>query len=166
MKELTRLNLVRTDDRFNDQEMIEDIDGKYMLHEEVEPIIRAYNKLVMKLIAYKDEAREYITNKIKNTPTYKEIEKLKTEDLPLHINDYDSDTTEHFFLSCRLQGEDPFQKDLSRCIELLYDVEFSMEEYKNIGYNDGTAIATHYLLKEIGMNEEADQAFQATYAFD
>jgi hypothetical protein len=146
--------------------MIEDIDGKYMLHEEVEPIIRAYNKLVMKLISYKDEAREYITNKIKKSQAYEEIGAIKTEDLPLHINDYDSDTTEHFLLSCRLQGEDPFKKDLPRCVELLYNEEFSTEEYKEIGYNDGTAVTTHYLLREIGMDDAADQAFEATYAFD
>jgi hypothetical protein len=158
--------LVRTDDRFEEQEMVEAPDGTHYLKEDVEPIIKAYYALIEKLLYYKNDVRDNMEYRVKECASYKEIMGFPDEELPLRINAWNEGSPQHFLISCRLSGDDPLTKDLSKCIELLWDVEFDMEAYKNIGYNDGLASVTSTLLDIAGMKDEAAQAIDATYNFD
>jgi hypothetical protein len=124
------------------------------------------NAVIKMLQTIKMDSRFCIADKIRNNSDYKSLMDITDRDLPLHINDYDPETPQHFIISCRLSGEDPIEKNLSKCIELLYDQEFSYEDYKNIGYNDGQASAVCRVFEALGMNEDAKQAIDATYNFD
>jgi hypothetical protein len=156
------------DDRFPDQEMVEvePANGDYLLKAEVQPIIDAYEKMIAKLIEYKNDARQSCELRIKNTCTYVSIYEIPKRELPLHINDYDADSPHHFLISCRLSGDDPFEKDLAICMKLLYDEEFDVDTYKNIGYTDGSADATASLLALAGLINESNQASEAVYSSD
>jgi len=122
--------------------------------------------LVKKLIELKEDARYNIACRVKDSSAYKEVESIPENELPLHINDHDPDSPKHFLISCRLSGDDPFEKDLCKCVEILYDVEFNMDSYREIGYNDGLATSVSMLLDIVGMEKEANQAREAIYSCD
>jgi hypothetical protein len=125
-----------------------------------------YNAIIKELLRQKDDVRDNTTIRIKDTEVYKKIQDIPKKDLALHINEYNPDSPAHFLITCRLSGDDPFKKDFNKCIELLYDVEFNMEAYRNIGYNDGLAVLTSILLRIAGFEKDADAAIQATYNAD
>jgi hypothetical protein len=160
--------MLTMDDRFPDQEMVEvePANGDYLLKAEVQPIIDAYEKMIAKLIEYKNDARQSCELRIKNTDTYVSIYAIPKRKLPLHINIYEADTPEHHLISCRLSGDDPFEKDLAICMKLLYDEEFDVYTYKNIGYTDGSADTTASLLALAGLINESNQASEAVYSSD
>jgi hypothetical protein len=159
---------VYSDDRYDDQEIIEvePADGEYLRKEEVQPIIDAYEKMIAKLIQYKNDVRTSSELRVKNTDTYVSIYAIPKRKLPLHINLYEVDTPERHLISCRLSGDDPFEKDLAICMKLLYDEEFDVDTYKNIGYTDGSALTVSALLNIAGMTTESTQASDAVYSSD
>jgi len=124
------------------------------------------DSLVKKLLELKDDVRDNVEYRIKETSIYKELQAIPQDKLPLHINDYEQDSAKHFIIKCRLSGEDPFKKDLAKCSEILYDVEFDVEAYCNVGYNDGLATSVSMLLSIAGLEDEAKQALEATYSCD
>lgn len=160
--------LARTDDRYDDQEMIEvdPANGEYLRKEDVQPILDVYKKMIEKLIYFKNDVRDNIIYRIKDTDLYKAIQAIPKNSLALFINEYEADSAGHLFITCKLQGDDPFEKDLAKCIEVLWNTEFDMEAYKNIGYNDGLAYVTSEMLKILGMEKESTQAIDSTYDFD
>jgi hypothetical protein len=166
MEQLKRYDLTRTDDRFEDQEMIESDTGKYVMYDDVAPTIEAYNKLLTKLNTFKNDVRTNAILRIQKTLSYMVIANFKKEELPLHINDYKEDSPEYFIITSFLEGKDPFEENISKCMQLLYDVEFSASDYMDIGYSDGMAVATHLLYDEIGKKEESHQAFEVIYSLD
>lgn len=116
-----------------------------------------------KLLAYKNDIRDVIISRIKETSDWQQIQKYSKNQLPKHINDYDEDSPQHFWISCKLTGEDPLTKDLSKCIPILWDQEFECEDYRSIGFNDGMAIVVTNLFGVLGMEKEASETFEATY---
>lgn len=150
----------------DEQEIIEDPTGGYYLKDEVDLKLKAYNEIIKKLQYYTSDVRENMEYRVKGSTRYLELFNIPDNKLPLFINNWCVDSPEHFIISCRLSKEDPFKKNLNKCIELLYDVEFNMEEYKNIGYNDGLATLTSILLDIAGYGEEARQAIDATYSLE
>lgn len=119
-----------------------------------------------KLLELLSDVRGNAEERVKESPLYKEIEAISDRDLPKHINDYPTGSAGHHIISCRLSKEDPFEKDLSRCIEILWDVEFDMEDYQNIGYNDGMATTLSILFNALDMKQESTRAMEATYSSD
>jgi len=119
-----------------------------------------------KLITYKNDVRDAIAYRIKQTAEWKRIHEYPQNELAKHINDYDEDTPQHFWISCRLTGEDPLMKGLGKSIPILYDEEFDCESYRNIGFNDGMAIAVMNLFDILDMQEEASDTFEAVYDDD
>jgi hypothetical protein len=113
-----------------------------------------------------NEVRFNAENRIRNTEEYQKIAAIKDIDLPKHINDYPVGSPKHHIISCRLSGEDSFDKNLSLCMQLLWDVEFNYEDYQNIGYNDGQAVTLSIIFNALGMKEEATQVMEATYKSD
>lgn len=124
------------------------------------------NAVIKILQTIKMDSRFCISDKIRNNSDYKELMAISKRDLPKNINIYDPDSPHHFIISCRLSGEDPIEKNIAKCIELLYDQEFDVEDYKSIGYNDGQASAVSRVFDALGMNEDANQALDVTYSFD
>lgn len=155
---------MRVDDRSDDRELLESPDGDYLAKEEVQPILDAYKAIIEKLLYYKDDVQDNTVYRIKETYLYKELQAIPEEDLGRYINKYPTDSASHFFISCRLSGDDPFEKDLLKCVGLLNDIAFDIEAYRNIGYNDGLASLTSTLLTIVGMDKEATQAIDATYS--
>lgn len=119
-----------------------------------------------KLLYYMNDIRDVIATRIKQTPEWVLISKIPQNELPKHINVYDEDTPQHFWISCKLSGEDPLKKDLSKCIPILWNQEFDCEAYRNIGFNDGMAIVVTNLFDILGMEKEASETFEATYNDD
>lgn len=119
-----------------------------------------------KLLELLNDVRFNAEDRIKETETYQEIDAIEDIDLPKHINDYTAGSPGHHIISCRLAGEDPFEKNLSLCMQILWDVEFDYEDYQNIGYNDGQAVTLSIMFNALGMKEEATQAMEATYKSD
>lgn len=119
-----------------------------------------------KLLELLNDVRFNAEDRIRNSQVYQEIAAIEDIDLPKHINDYYTGSPGHHIISCRLSGEDPFEKDLSLCMQILWDVEFDYEDYQNIGYNDGQATTLSIMFNAIGMKEKVTQAMEATYNSD
>lgn len=119
-----------------------------------------------KLLELLNDVRFNAEDRIRNTELFKDIGSIEEIDLPKHINDYPVGSPGHHIITCRLSGEDPFEKDLSLCMQILWDVEFDYEDYQNIGYNDGQATTLSILFNALGMKTEATQAMEATYNSD
>jgi len=113
-----------------------------------------------------NDIRDVIANRVKETPEWVLISNIPQNELPKHINDYGEDTPQHFWISCKLSGEDPIKKNLSKCIPILWNQEFDCETYRNIGFNDGMAIVVTNLFDILGMEKEASETFEATYNDD
>jgi hypothetical protein len=128
--------------------------------------IKAYHKMVKELLRLKNDVRENVRHRVSETETFKDIQALPENDLPMHLRDYSEDSPAYFILKCRMEKVDPFETDFSKCVEVLYDVSFSMESYRNIGYNDGLASVTSMLLNIAGLSDEASQVLEGTYSFD
>lgn len=135
-------------------------------NESSDQIKAKYEALISELLRQKEDVRDNTMYRIKETEVYKKIQAIPHNELALHINDYEPDTTGHLLISCRLSGDDPFEKNFNKCIELLYDVAFDMDAYRNIGYNDGLATLTSILLKIAGQDKDADAALEAAYNLD
>jgi len=129
-------------------------------------IIKAYYAMRDKLLTYMRDVRFNSEQRIRHAEPFKKISEIPEDKLPLYINTHEEDSPEHFFIQCRLSGDDPFEKDLGKCLELLYNEEFNMETYKNIGYNDGVASITASLLEAANMPEQSTAASEAIYTFD
>lgn len=119
-----------------------------------------------KLLELLNDVRFNAEDRIRNTGLFKEIVEIKDIDLPKHINNYRVDSPGYHILTCRLSGEDPFEKNLSLCLEILYDESFEMEEYRNIGNNDGRATVLSILFDVLGMEKESIRAIEAVYSVD
>lgn len=165
----TYYKLLTMDDRYPDQEMVEvePENGEYLRKDEVQPIIDAYEKMIERLMVFKREARVSCELRIKHTDSYDYwMNKCPEIELPLRINTHPADSAIHFLISCRLSGEDPLEKDLARCMPILYDEEFDIDTYKSIGYTDGTAEVTASILKIAGMDRDSTEASDAIYSSD
>lgn len=110
-----------------------------------------------------ENTRDFIIDKIKERRIYKLLDGETSERILLQLNDFAEDSYELHFYKCKLEGVDPFERNLSKCIELLWDCYFSVEEYKSIGDNDGRADLIAYLLEAIGYPEEALQVREVIY---
>jgi len=104
-----------------------------------------------------------ITLTVKDSTTYKRLMEIPDKDLPLVITKYPEGSCEHFILDCRLSGKDPFETNLSKCLELLYDEEFDMEDYNKVGYNDGVLSTLSELFTQLDMTEESKRATSLIY---
>ena len=128
-----------------------------------EETIQAITK---KLTDYMIDIRDVIATRIRQTTEWKDIQRIPQNELAKYINNYYEDSPQYFWISCRLSGEDPIKKDLSKCIPILWDQEFDCEAYRNIGFNDGMAIVVTNLFQILGMEKEATDTFEATYNDD
>jgi hypothetical protein len=122
--------------------------------------------IIKKLTDYMIDIRDVIATRIRQTTEWKDIQRIPQNELAKYINNYYEDSPQHFWISCRLSGEDPIKKDLSKCIPILWDQEFDCEAYRNIGFNDGMAIVVTNLFQILGMEKEATDTFEATYNDD
>jgi len=147
-----------------DSTMVESPDGEYILKKDVQPIIDTYNKIKDELLNEKDIAINYIISIIKNQEDYEELQDIPVDEIALHINNYDKDSYEFHFLFCRLANENPFEKNLGKCTELLHDQEFNVEDYREIGKNDGVINILFRLFNIIGLEKKAKEVYQAIYS--
>lgn len=122
------------------------------------------NAIIEILQTMKLEARFCTADRVRETQDYKKLEAIPKKDLPLHINEHDPDSPSHFIIQCRLSGDDPFEKNLNKCAQILWDQEFDVETYKNIGYNDGLATAVSIIFDTLSMNEDSSNVIEAVYS--
>jgi hypothetical protein len=100
---------------------------------------------------------------IKSQESYKELMDLSLDEIPLRTHQCLDNSYKHFILKCRLENRDPLEVDITRCIELLWDCEFSVEDYKEIGYNDGMIGVLSILLHIIGDEKTAQKTRLLSY---
>jgi hypothetical protein len=129
------------------------------------------NTLKEYLLSEKEKAINYIISIIQEQESYIELQEIPYHKIPYRMNTCHEDSYAYHFLSCRLSNEDPFEKDLPKCMSLLYDISFdtdlyssvSKEEYKNIGVNDGKIIIIESLLSLMGLEKEAQEISKAIF---
>lgn len=116
------------------------------------------------LLLQAEYCEQFIIDTIKGTSLYKELYNIPIEDIPLHINDYFPGHIKHSILKNRLEGTDPFEKDLSSCMQILWDSVFDVEKYKGIGRNDGQIDILHLLLNKLGLKNESEKLSGINYS--
>lgn len=129
----------------------------------VEPTVTVPKKLIDKIYEMAGDVRDNMILTIKSQERYKELMDLPLNEIPLSIHQYPDDSYQQFILRCRLEDKDPFEVDITKCIELLWDCEFSVEDYKEIGYNDGMIGVINILLDIVGDKETAQKTRLLTY---
>jgi hypothetical protein len=147
-----------------DSTMIESPDGEYILKKDIQPILDTFNKIKEELHSERDNVIDFIKNLIKSLNDYEELQDIPFEQIALHINNYNPDSYQFYFLSCRLSNKDPFN-NIGSCIPLLYDQNFDVVEYREIGKNDGVIEILSRLLNIIGFEKEAKEISKAIYTY-
>jgi len=121
------------------------------------------DKLKEHMNTWLQDSRDFMSGMLTRIPEYEILMKKPLEELPLLINDYPEGSPLHHVLKCRLASKDPEQEDLGLMIELLYDKEFSYEDYRNIGHNDGIVCLLAKLFDTLGDRENAQRAREVLY---
>jgi hypothetical protein len=121
------------------------------------------DKLKERMEVWLKDSRDFMSGMLTRIPEYETLMNKPIEELPLLINDYPDGSPMHHVIKCRLAGKDPEQEDLGRMIELLYDEEFSYDDYKNIGHNDGIVCLLADLFDTLGDKENAQLACEVLY---
>lgn len=119
--------------------------------------------LTDKIYKLKDDTRDFMVDTISSQEAYKDLMGIPVDEIPLHINQYSQDSYQYFILTCRLKGKNPLEVDITRCIELLWDCEFSVDDYKEIGYNDGMIDTLNLLLRILGDEKAAQETMLLKY---
>lgn len=115
------------------------------------------------IISLVDEAREFMAEMIISKCEHIEtLMKASLEKLAIKINDYPEGSPEKTIITSRFKGEDPLNR-LVDIIPALWDEEFSYEDYKDIGHNDGILSMAITLLNKFGDEENAKKASNLMY---
>lgn len=113
---------------------------------------------------YMESSREFITNQIKAVEEVNTLLTMPKDELILHVNDHKDGSPLHHVLTSRLKDEDPFETNLSLMIQVLWDEEFSYEDYRDIGKNDATIEVIAHLSNILGDEDTAAKAYEALYS--
>ena len=117
-------------------------------------------KLITLLSQHLHYCESYLEEKTKTkSDDFNRAFEMKEEDLPLHI--HDAGLTGEF-VAARLKGENIDTPKWH--IRALWDVEFSVEEYRALGNNDGQLAMLNVVFSEIGETKLAERAIQAQYS--
>lgn len=123
-------------------------------------------KMKQTLLALKDDARDATVSKIKESDSYIFLMGIPHNRLAMYINDYPTHSAKYFILKCRMEDVDPIKADISKCVELLWDQEFKMEDYKSIGYNDGMIHVLSKLFDALDMEAASKEVLKYAYNID
>ena len=123
------------------------------------------DKVKTELLTWVEDAREFIKGMITSKcPDIEALMKLPLEELPLKINDFEDGTPERLIIKRRLEGKDPLEEDLGTIVQVLWDVDFDYEDYKNMGHNDGIIVLLSKILTMMGDEESAKRAYEVIYS--
>jgi len=117
-----------------------------------------------KLLSEVESVRDFIKEMIKKQHAYQEVITIPIEEIPLKINNWYQDSAQYKIIKSILEGKDPLEENLTDCIPILWDCEFSYDEYRNIGINDGVAATVASLLETLGRSEDANRAREIIYS--
>ena len=98
--------------------------------------------------------------KEEETSPLEEVLKIPFNKLPLHINEKDDFKRE--LVLARLRKED-ILNDPKVILHILYNTEFSLEEYRAVGTNDGMLYVLEHIFKELGNKKRAKECWAWTY---
>ena len=93
--------------------------------------------------------------------TIKKVSEIPFNDLPQYINDED-DLTKEMVLA-RLRRED-LRLNSQFVLQSLWDCEFSVEDYKSIGENDGELNVLAMVFRELGDEANSKKCFEWVYS--
>ena len=108
-----------------------------------------------------DYCESFLCEKTRKNPTYQKLLDMPIEELPKHINDespYDE------MARARLKGED-INTPLWHC-RALNDVEFTYEDYRHIGMNDGVLSFIWKIANKLHDKKMCQRAMTAQYSDD
>jgi hypothetical protein len=124
--------------------------------------MKDYRKKILNTLQYQLELCEnYLYEKARLNPEFVEAVGMPEKDLPLHINDGGL-TGE--MVQARLKGEEvdtPIWQT-----KAMYDLEFSYENYKAVGFNDGVLSLINRVALDLGDSAMAERALIAQYSAD
>lgn len=119
------------------------------------------HELIDELINQLNICEGYLAEKAHTNQAYNDVLGMSEKELPLHINDVGLVGE---LVSARLKGESIDTPEW-HC-RAMYDLEFSMEEYKNIGTNDGALGILSLVFSRIDRDDLAKRATAAMYNAD
>jgi hypothetical protein len=126
------------------------------------PLGGVMDTLLRDAIERLEGCKEFLINLALNYETdIKKVLDIPFDELPMHVNE----KTDHIreMVLARLRKEDLI-KDSKFVLQSLWDAEFDSDDYKNIGWNDGSLSVLGLIFKHLGDKKHADEAFEWTYS--
>ena len=120
------------------------------------------NKKILETLQYQLELCEnFLYEKARLNHQFREAVEMPKKDLPLHVND---DGLMGEMIQARLKGE---KVDTAKWqTKAVYDLEFSYDDYKAVGYNDGALSIIYRVALDLGDKAMAQRALAAQYSVD
>ena len=120
------------------------------------------NKKILETLQYQLELCEnFLYEKARLNHQFRESVEMPKKDLPLHVND---DGLMGEMIQARLKGE---KVDTAKWqTKAVYDLEFSYDDYKAVGYNDGALSIIYRVALDLGDKAMAQRALAAQYSVD
>jgi hypothetical protein len=93
----------------------------------------------------------------------KKVSEIPFDNLPQHVDD-DNDLEKEMVLA-RLRKED-LRCNSNFVLQSLWDTEFSIDDYKSIGENDGELHVLSMIFKELGDEANSKKCYEWIYSND
>ena len=114
------------------------------------------------LLSRLEECKDFLgTMAVNKNSALKEVLDIPFDDLPQHINEKGENKRE--MVLARLRKED-IRLDHNFVCQSLWDVEFDSDEYKNIGWNDGTLATLRSIFEVLGDEEHQKECTEWIYS--
>jgi 2-hydroxy-3-keto-5-methylthiopentenyl-1-phosphate phosphatase len=124
--------------------------------------MKDYRKKILDTLQYQLELCErFLYEKARLNPQFRETVEMLEKDLPLHINDTGLMGE---MVQARLKGEKVDTAEYQT--KAMYDLEFSVEDYKAVGFNDGALSVINRVALDLGDSAMAERALAAQYSAD
>jgi hypothetical protein len=119
-------------------------------------------KKILGTLRYQLELCEnFLYEKARLNQQFREAVEMPDKDLPLHVND---EGLMGEMIQARLKGE---KVDTAKWqTKAMYDLEFSCDDYKAAGYNDGALSIINRVALDLGDHAMAERALAAQYSVD
>lgn len=109
-----------------------------------------------------EECKEFLSElAMSKNSALKEVLDIPFDDLPTYINEVSENKRE--MVLALLRKED-IKKDHNFVCQSLWDVEFDADEYKNIGWNDGTLATLRSIFEILGEEEKQKECTEWIYS--
>ena len=114
------------------------------------------------LLSRLEECKDFLgAMAVSKNSALKEVLDIPFDNLPQYINEINENKKE--MVLARLRKED-IRLDHNFVCQSLWDVEFDSDEYKNIGWNDGTLATLRSIFEVLGDKEHEKECTEWIYS--